>query len=85
MSSLKTTISILTKKLTYVHILIKKLSFMKLNNEMNNYRLFKAYSYSGLANDIMKYVTYTNMRSRSIIFQKFEINLFIPTLISANS
>jgi hypothetical protein len=69
MSSLKTRISILTKKLTYVQILIKKLSLMKLKITTSSYRLFKAYSSSGLANDIMKYVTYTKIRSRSIIFQ----------------
>jgi hypothetical protein len=55
---------------------------MKQNITMSNYRLFKVYSYSGCANDMMKYVPYTNMRSRSIIFQKLVKNLFVPTLIS---
>ena len=43
-SSLKTSITILTRKLTAVQILIKKLNFKKLNMTMNNWRLFKASS-----------------------------------------
>ncbi len=84
-SSLKTTISILTKKLTLVQILIKKLNLMKLKTTMSNYRLFKTYSYSGFVKVIAKYVACMNISSRSFTFQKLLKYVLLLPLTLKNS